>query len=49
MLGTELVIAGACIGLFAFIAAIGWAISIVFEDKPLRADKRAATNWEFVE
>ena len=34
MLGTELLIAGACIGLFGVIAAIGLAISALFENEP---------------
>jgi hypothetical protein len=49
MLGTELVIAGACIGLFAIIAAIGWAISTVFENRPSIANKRATIDLDFVE
>jgi hypothetical protein len=34
MLGTALIAAGVCIGLFAIIAAVGLAISIAFSDEP---------------
>ena len=34
MLGTALIAAGACIGLFAFLMLIGWALSIAFSEEP---------------
>jgi hypothetical protein len=49
MVGTELVIAGACIGLFAIIAALGLAISIVLEDDSSITDKPAVIKLELVE